>query len=187
MNEDITSNPSKIEGAFSEPAENIDTETYTEIYATVASLWDSECDRYWARNNIFLILQGALLAGFTSSSTEDFLRLSMACLGVLLCFIWFGISVQGAHYVARWRPALEEIERNLPVKPLHLVKSDPEQFKKKGGGITSFLSSPILAIRRGGSTSFMHFAILIIGVSWVILAFISAKSPPPERPVIFDV
>jgi len=153
-----------------------------EMYGIVAGLWDSECDRYWARNNIFLILQGALLAGFTAASTDEFLRLAMALLGVLLCFIWFGISVQGAYYVARWRPALEAIEAKMPIQPLSLVKSDADHFRRRSKGIKSLLSAPLLALRRGGSTTFMHYAILIIGISWIALTVLSIIFVLPEGP-----
>ena len=162
-------------------------DAYVQLYAIVAGLWDSECDRYWARNNIFLILQGALLAGFTSASSDVFLRLSMASLGLVLCVIWFGISVQGAHYVARWRPALEELEEHLPAKPLHLVKSDSVVFRKEKNSLLEFFAMPIKALRRGGSTRFMHYAILIIALSWIVLAALSSIFLLPSEPEVIYV
>jgi hypothetical protein len=87
------------------------------VYATVVSVWDNEADRFWMRNNILLVLNGALFGFATTSNIAWQLRIFGCLLGIYVSLCWILLNAKGSYYVYRWRPAIEAIEVEIGKRP----------------------------------------------------------------------
>ncbi len=139
------------------------------IYTAVLSLWNSECDRFWTRSNIFLIVNGALLTAFAAFSSDIFARGTLATVGLYTSIIWLLLNKKSAHYVSRWRPVLEALELRLPAAPLRAVPPDSMASKEDWtlpGAIALFLGH---RTPRASTTHLMSWTIRGFVVVWVAL------------------
>ena len=85
-----------------------------EEYKLALDLIEKESERFWTRNNVFLIIQGALIAFYNSVfSTGNFYGLIVAAQGFFLAVIWIGVLIKGKNYVDRWDITARDIEKRL--------------------------------------------------------------------------
>ena len=54
-----------------------------EKWKTLAELWDKEADRFWARNNVFLVVNSALLIVVSGFVQEPILCIIVSSFGVV--------------------------------------------------------------------------------------------------------
>ena len=85
----------------------------SEEYIAALDLVERESDRFWARNNVFLLVQGAMIAFYSKANTGLTFGMLVSAEGFFLALIWIGVLRKGAHYVSRWDKVAREIERRL--------------------------------------------------------------------------
>ena len=104
------------------------------VHQTYVGVWDREADRFWVRNNLLLLVNGALLSIAATADVPRGLRLVLCGFGVYFSLHWVLINAKGGHYVSRWRPAIEAYEASLSKRPifqgmpLSTVRPDSEVF-----------------------------------------------------------
>lgn len=83
-------------------------------YALANELMEQECDRYWNRSNIMLLIQGALIAldGAVYGKSQ-IISIAVAMQGILFSIFWFGIVHKGSLYVGRWDKVIKDLETDL--------------------------------------------------------------------------
>lgn len=109
-------------------------------YATLVSVWDKECDRFWARNNLLLLLNAALLGLIGGATSSVLVRATVCAFGVYFSCYWLLLNSKGRYYTYRWRPIIEAYEaelkgtatfRRLPL-PFSSVVPDHLAYRKIG-------------------------------------------------------
>lgn len=133
-----------------------------QMWSSVSALWDKEADRFWSRNNIFLMVNGGIIL-FTLSSisgkTTHLFALISTLLGVCLAYIWLRVNKVGKYYLDRWKPILKKIERDCIFKPIEAIDEASER--------------DVIPQKCYSSTEYMEFFIIILGVFWIVLFFIA--------------
>lgn len=85
-----------------------------EHYKIAVNMHKEEANRYWTRNNVFLILNGALLAIFSKDIGEKaFIIIVVSFIGITISLAWFGILNKGKSQIERWRKVIDSIENNF--------------------------------------------------------------------------
>ena len=92
-----------------------------ENYNKALDLLENESDRFWARNNVFLLVQGAMIAFYAKANLGNLFSLLVSIEGFFLALIWIGVLVKGAQYVARWDNVVREIEIKLEAESNEFV------------------------------------------------------------------
>jgi uncharacterized membrane protein (DUF485 family) len=138
----------------------------SEAYKLTWELQNQEADRFWDRNNAFLLIHAGLLAVLTATSGAPFIERIVAIEGIVLAFLWLAISHRGKIYVYRWNKVLDRIENEVDEKaeelyPLYKMNeeaklSDPE---------------PMLPFRwaKGETTDLMRRGIYAVLAAWLII------------------
>ena len=96
-----------------------------ENYIKALDLLENESDRFWARNNVFLLVQGAMIAFYSKANMGSLFSVLVSIEGLFLALIWIVVLVKGAKYVGRWDTVVREIESKL-------VAESDEFFGLKG-------------------------------------------------------
>lgn len=107
-------------------------------YTKAIELLENESDRFWARNNAFLLVQGAMIAFYSKATMGSLFSLLLSIEGLFLALIWIGVLVKGAKYVGRWDKVVREIENKL------ISKSDEFVGLKKLNDKAKSLESPFV-------------------------------------------
>ncbi|MEW5859995.1 MAG: hypothetical protein AB1861_21845 [Cyanobacteriota bacterium] len=174
------------------------------IYQTLVGIWDKEADRFWLRNNLFLLINGGLLAAFTTIPGASGAKFVISLFGIYFSALWALVNKKGAYYVHRWRPAIENFESilrhdmALTTTPLTDVRPDPEVFvqrRRTGQWFTILFDRSIPAAT---TTELMRWAILGFLAAWVVLftlniielstsTFFANAQPTPVQSVITSV
>lgn len=81
-----------------------------EKWKTLAELWDKEADRFWARNNVFLVVNSALLIVVSVFVQEPIVCIIVSFFGVVFSLFWYRVNLMGKYYLDRWKPILEKLE-----------------------------------------------------------------------------
>lgn len=84
-------------------------------YKLAMDLLEKESDRFWARNNVFLLTQAALVSFYASMANSGvfFFKLLLASQALFLAMIWMGVLLRGASYVERWDHVVRVLERQM--------------------------------------------------------------------------
>jgi hypothetical protein len=134
----------------------------SEIWAELLGHWDSETNRFWERNNVFLLINGALIALLAQQGLSTFLGVLAAVLGISVGFIWYQMNVMGKYYIDRWKTPLMELEKNWPVRPVTFVHQ--EKF-----------SHPT-PLRFRPSSTYMQWIVQLTIASWLlVLVYVLAR------------
>lgn len=81
-----------------------------EKWKTLAELWDKEADRFWARNNVFLVVNSALLIVVSAFVEEPIVCIIVSSFGVVFSLFWYRVNLMGKYYLDRWKPILKQLE-----------------------------------------------------------------------------
>ena len=84
-----------------------------EYWKKYVDLWNSESDRFWVRSNIYLIVNGGLLAVITGLSKIPLFSLIISFFGVIFAVVWHQTNKISKHYVARWKILIGECEQEM--------------------------------------------------------------------------
>ena len=87
--------------------------TYPTLLDAALASWDKELDRYWIRNNILLALNGGMLALIASGQATSLRVPPRAYWGSFSPAPGALLNRQGRFYTYRWRPVIEQYEREL--------------------------------------------------------------------------
>lgn len=128
------------------------------FWRTCMQIWDSECNRFWVRSNVFLIFNGILITFLTTRSNTSFLTIFGSLSGLIISIIWYRVNVKGKWYIDRWRPVIIEIEKNLNIAVFQKLRSISAISDKK--------IKP--------STTQMKYAIITFGIIYSIFLIISS-------------
>ena len=82
-------------------------------YLKALELLERESDRFWMRNNVFLLVQGAMIAFYSKAPPDALFNLLVSIEGLFLAALWIGVLTQGANYVRRWDDVVRELEARL--------------------------------------------------------------------------
>lgn len=104
---------------------------YVEKWKTAMEMWDKEADRFWARNNIFLLLAGALTVLLTAASLSSAIRSLVSVLGVLFTYIWMRVNQRGKFYLDRWKPIIEDLEEKTGIPVLRRLSHTRKRASTK--------------------------------------------------------
>lgn len=160
---------------MSEKKQKMTSEGLAIIYAAVLDIWDGECDRFWARNNIFLIVNSVLFATITYFAKFSIVSLFITLVGVYVSGIWILINKKGAYYVHRWRPVIEKLEGvmqsefDLSVRPLHEVRPDHKLFCQKRCSYQWLLLLWNRELPRSTTTELMRYVTIGFFITWILL------------------
>ena len=86
---------------------------YLEIWKAALEAWDKEADRFWTRNNVFLMLCTALIAILIAVNLEVIIRLAVSVLAMLFSYIWLKVNRRGKYYLDRWKKVIIPIEKKF--------------------------------------------------------------------------
>ena len=82
-----------------------------EYYKIAVDLHNSESQRYWERNNVFILVNGAFLAFLGTDIIEEKVdRLVICSIGFLFSYMWILILRQGKDLIERWRKVIHKYE-----------------------------------------------------------------------------
>lgn len=127
-----------------------------EKWKTIVEIWDKEADRYWMRNNIFLIVNSALLIVISSSVQNFLLCMIVSIFGIIFSFYWYRINLMGKYYLDRWKFILDKLEINddiniFGVELQKIQKSFKEPMKYKA------------------TSTYMRYVNFLFAIMWFIL------------------
>ena len=100
-----------------------DTEVWKIQYENLIKLWSDETNRFWTRFQVFLAVNGGILAVFpivlnlysdSLLALTDFtkqLLLGITVVGVLESILWLLITLSGREVHTHWREMVEKLER----------------------------------------------------------------------------
>lgn len=106
-----------------------------EEFKLALDLAEKEADRFWARNNVLLLVQAALIAFYDSiNNIGNSYGLLVTAQGFFLSLIWIGVLIKGKNYISRWDVATRDMESKLmkdfPGKLQGLIKLNDKGRKK---------------------------------------------------------
>ena len=124
---------------------------------------EKESDRFWARSNIMLLVQGALISFYISLQGKDSLFGVITVLeGVLLAVIWLAVLAKGKTYVSRWDEVINGIEEEAIVsRELQFPLASLYRNVKEGE------ASSAIPFSRKSTTKLMQYAVISILVFWL--------------------
>ena len=164
------------------PKRNV-SEALSIIYQTILDAHDDESDRFWTRNNIFLLINSGLLVTATSAIETPQLKIIVSIFGIYFSLIWVQVNKKGAYYVHRWRPVIEEFENVLKKtglvssKPFaNLVRPDDEKFQTTDSPISLIKLIFNKEIPSATTTELMRRVILGFLFIWISIAGINFYS-----------
>lgn len=127
-----------------------------EKWKATTKLWDAEADRFWSRNNIFLIVNSALLVVISSFVEKSIIWMCISVFGLLFSTFWFKVNVMGKYYLDRWKPILAKLEKDDEINifghelpEARRTFTAPQQYKS--------------------SSTYMRYVAILFGVIWGIL------------------
>jgi len=166
--------------------------TLFEQYKTALELLEKESDRFWTRNNILLLVQGAFISFYASTiKSNSIYSLLLASQGIILAFIWIGILMKGAQYVERWDKCVRELEKmilatgNLEFQGLKRLNDIAKRAEVKPKFPLSLLNKRTTVLIRYLIISLSIFWIIIFTLSLLNLLFF--HSCIQETPKIFHL
>lgn len=144
-----------------------------EQYRLAIELLENESDRFWARNNIFLLIQAAFISLYASIIKDtEFYSVLLALQGFIIAFIWLGVLRKGATYVSRW----DKVVRNIEMKML----SDKRRIsflglKKLNDSVKNKENSPIwpISIVNKRTTLLITYFIYSLLLFWIVIILVS--------------
>ena len=135
-----------------------------ENYIKAMELLENESDRFWARNNVFLLVQGAMIAFYSKANMGSLFSALISIEGLFLALIWIGVLVKGAKYVGRWDDVVREIESKL------VAESDSFIGLKKLNDISKAQEKPfILKFLNKRTTLLIRYFIVSLVFFWLII------------------
>lgn len=82
-------------------------------YEIAIMMHNLESQSYWSRNNVFLLVNGGLLAILTSSlNGHPVLQIMVSIIGLVMSYMWYVILIRSKDLIARWSAVIHKIEAN---------------------------------------------------------------------------
>ncbi len=155
------------------------------VYASLLQMWDSEADRFWTRNNLLLLINGALLGLFGTFEAPRLITVLACAFGIYFSWLWMFLNKKGEYYVARWRPTIVEYEAflasELGTPPLALtsVGADAEVFRNLPSTVRGRISRATgFSYPRQETSKTMQLIILGFVVAWLGLGAAALVDSP---------
>ncbi|MEL6643317.1 MAG: hypothetical protein AAFQ79_05225 [Pseudomonadota bacterium] len=140
---------------------------------------EKESDRFWARSNIMLLVQGALISFYIGLQGKDSLFGIITVLeGILLAVIWLGVLAKGKSYVSRWDAVIRSIE-DSSIKTGDLQYPLADLYREAKVDETSSL----VPLSRKSTTKLMQYAVLSILVFWIAALTLTLTVGIDESPI----
>lgn len=134
-----------------------------ELWAELLKHWDSETNRFWARNNVFLVLNGALVALLSKSNLPEIFIIVAAILGMVTGLIWYRINVIGKYYMDRWKEPIHQIEIGWPISPVTLIDAIGDRHPT--------------SMRYQSSSTYMQWIVVLAVIGWMTLFIFYSYGP----------
>jgi hypothetical protein len=110
------------------------------------------------RNNIFLILIGAILTAVVAFSSNYYFNIFVSIFGIIFVSIWIKVNIISKYYLDRWKSILKEFEKDSKIKVFEML----DQLNR---------THPI-ACSYEASTTYMRKVLYLLGIIWcLILAY----------------
>lgn len=103
----------------------------TLIWQSICEMWDAEANRFWMRNNIFILVNSGLIAVQTSLNTGFTIKSLLAIVGIIFVSIWIQINRLGKFYLDRWKHIATCIEDKLEMGIISALPSKKPASTKK--------------------------------------------------------
>jgi len=131
-----------------------------EKWKTLMEAWDNEADRFWARNNIFLIMIGSILTVIVAFSDNYLINVCISLFGIVFVMIWIRVNRIGKFYLDRWKVILKEFEQDAPIKVFARLEEMAER-------------DPVASKYQASSTYMVYVLWLLCGI-WTVVLLVNA-------------
>ena len=144
-------------------------ESIRAAYSHAIGMHNAESARYWDRNNVFILVNGGLLALLGIDLIAGFLDKVLICiLGMISSYIWLLILIRGKEFIAKWSQVIKKMEGEYPEDLLPLFFWADESSLQRERSLflpfSSYLASSIMNI-----TCIMVFCTWLMGLIAVIV------------------
>lgn len=113
-NRTSTRERSRTEATMTETPPATDPKRSDQVYVALSQRVNAEIATFWARNNLFLVVNSGLLAvGFNQKST-DLSVLILASFGTITSVIWFLVAQRGRAWLRFWENKLVALDVVMP-------------------------------------------------------------------------
>lgn len=102
--------------------ENALKENSNDIFKTILDIRNFEIDLFWKRSNYFLVLNTSIAVGYFTASHNEIL---IASLGLVICCLWFLVTLGGKFWQSRWEHQLSLVEKDLGLTHVRGQKYSP--------------------------------------------------------------
>ena len=145
------------------PIHQLKIQSIPEEYKIAIDRQEKESDRFWARSNIMLLVQGALISFYIGLKGKDNIFGTFTALeGMFLAIIWLAVLVKGKSYVSRWDHVIKAIEDSnnnqaqiqYPLNRIYGQAKDSEHINLKW-------------LWGKSSTKLMQYAVVSILIFWI--------------------
>jgi hypothetical protein len=146
----------------------IPKEQYLQKWQTAMNMWNDQISRFWMRNNVFLLINGGLVATITGLSLSESVRAAISFVGALLAICWIQVNRKGRDYIDIWEPVIIELEQHTGIKVMEILQTDKKKIEKAGQGQNK---KPVL-----GAVQWMNFAIGLFLSMYLFLLFLAVHA-----------
>ncbi len=140
------------------------------MYEIAFEGWKTDTARFWTLFSVMSVLNGALMAGLSlggEDASDKFAdwRIGVSVLGIVLCYLWYGIQHRMSSWCSWWDKKLESLEPEYRATASRLnvgtgVDNEAIFEGRKSGG-----NGPGISTRVAGRVT-----PLLFGVGWVFAA-----------------
>ncbi len=132
-----------------------------EYYKIAVELHNTESQRYWDRNNVFILINGGFLALLgTDIIIGKIDRLVICCIGAITAYMWILILRQGKDLIERWRKVIHKIENEND--SVENVFQTADKLSSEGKPLS------ILPLSKLPASGIMKCAAIMVCVGWLI-------------------
>lgn len=153
-----------------------DGPTQFEQYKLALELLEKESDRFWSRNNVFLLIQAALISLYGAIMDDKSLlfNLLISMQAWFLAFTWLCVLIKGATYVARWDKVVRDIESAIEKTtsdsevPVYALKKMNDRAR-----VDEYMPPRMFRFSVHRTTKQIRYAIVSILIFWGIVISIN--------------
>jgi hypothetical protein len=105
-------------------------EYYIQKWQTAMNMHNDQISRFYVRSNVFLVINGGLLAIITTLSHNEIVQAMVSLLGAFFAFIWVVVNYKGLQYINDWTPVIEALEQETGIAVMRIKPNDKTRKDK---------------------------------------------------------
>jgi hypothetical protein len=127
-----------------------------EIFKMIQAHYLQDLREFWVRNNMYLVINGALVSVYASTANRGSYSLAIAAFGLVITVFWIAVARSSNQWLRAWREELIRLDRTVD---RFQVYSHVEQGAPRG------IRSP---------ASVTQWLPVSLGVGWVLIILLGA-------------